>query len=1851
MNLTPPFVTYTIKIKDIVDTGGMCQNFNVQWDDPTCGAINCYLNEDQTEIKVQVPEGCKDCFKVYISCADDCINCQVEEKVVCPCEDDSDCDGCSTCDQDKNYCITSCLDNEFCDDDLDICKECDDEHPCEGDKVCVNFKCECPPDRPYVNKDGDCIPCDPNDVPNCFICTKEGLIPKDCGDKVCDPETGDCVCCLGSGDVGPNEACVDKQCVCKPGFTRNVNGDCVPEPECETDSDCPDCEDCNKRGKCEPKSCPEGTVPVSDGNGGCDCKTPCENGTDCGNGEGCDGEYCQDCADQDCSTPDCDNLLGCGCNGNEQCVDIDSCGETPCDKPSDCKGENCTCYKGKCVDCANFDCTDCENIPGCDCVGSKGCVNVEEDCEDEINVVANEEDCDLIGTMLLKTECSCTPITAVFKVANPREEVANSLTVNFTVELRKGSATSINQAINLNRLDDTSKPNIADNDTPVSGSVIIRQTLRLQEIDPVTKQPLPEDAIDFDAYGAGHVLSFSNDDGFKELTGKKIYKEGAEFEISGSLYVIEKVELSAVQNNDFDFTGRSGCVYDAENTIIDREITSSLFNAVAGGTVSGLRAFKSLFSADTRNPLLSWFRADPDASSYDMNSDFIRKTYMPGVANLHEDILYGPDEIPDGVKQKLDPSEGELYTGYKYAFKSDCSCDDDFFDYGTVGFCQPETFGADFVDCGKEFQIVPFDVCDVNQDLDQFRLTPGDAQVWFDLYIDGTKEGSYRHRQNGGIKSDEGKSLFRSITRNRAIGYITLVQRTQGGYEVCTRTRHADNFDTPQVEISDPICGAGANGSIEIAQNNNGYVISNVTSSNANVTFANGVYTLTAPKGDSFHYIVYYENGCIVEGEVTPDFCESCYDISVTAESVVEGDPLTFDIVVNNGEAPFDYTISKSGSVKKTGTMTNAVESVSIDSPTSGTYTITVVDANGCSATTDVQTNVMAQPSLVFSAPAFCEGDNAVFTISGVPSDLLGATLNYSRTVNGVTTSGLSVELNGSIVPITVNTPNGDIVYELGTLVKDGLELLDFGSESHTNEMIPEGSVDSFVLEDSNICVGSNAVVNITGTPNGLVRLTNGDTVLLDGNGEGQYVKSGLSIGYHTFTIDEVEMERGSTGDVCLTDISSVDATIVVSAGPAMITSTECESENPTAKKYLYFSVSEAPSQSGSQFTAEDIANSNAPLTVNYLQADVNNTGYYKYEVIVPENSSTDSVRGTYVANNGNCEVSEVVSVPSCEYPPMEIILADPANGCETPEAGIVLNVDSVRVDGSAQPQQDMQATFYDGNNVIRAQGPLNFTYEPGPGVYSNLSVKVTFVNEPYEGLEQTASFPTAEVETVDFNIIDMNGGSVPSEIAVGQSLTLGSDYSGGVTSYAWTILRNGSAYETATTPTYTFSPADSATYEISLKIINNNGCENTESLTVVVVNNLCSVQYAEVSGPTNIDSITDTEGNTITFGSTPLACYGSGPTANDNLASKIKTAIGTLGYNTSNVEVFWQYMDDGCNVRIYVFNAPVSLQNIGSTLVTRECTSGEAPGCDDPNADNYNSDLNNNSTISITNDGTECFSEPEVLECNQMIVEGNGGYLKRLHFNNTPGDFEIQSVDALGNPGEGKGDVAVSQSHGLFAVGFPDGNIYWFNEATSNWDTVGTVSESSVGCVFLDDDTFVYVSIDGERWYTVDVSNFSPGGSLPAAVQTIDFATYSSESEVQALLDYPATNPGDISQLNGKVYFNKGLKLYRFGMTASNGYDLTTLEYLGDQPNPSGVSSYDALGICNVKGSLIFGGATGTPALDTDKLYRFIGDLNVPADIEDVNKYEVLNQGGSPWSLSVTIYGLASLEDSGVSC
>lgn len=412
---------FTINLKEKTNIAHTCDAINIEWISEESCAVITYISPDNKTIKVVYPDGCNDTMKAVITCIDECEDCPPEIIIIKPCEEDADCPDCEFC-SDEGICVSKCKPNEFCKDDS--CVECDEHNPCPNNQECDNGKCVCPPGL-ILNSKGVCVECiGDEDCSNCNQCLTGTCTPRVCdGNQIVNPDTCRCVDCVNDLDcTEPNECCAGDLGVCKccDGYIRDSSGDCVEEPECVFDSDCPVCEVCDGNGDCIPKVCPPGKECVNDqcldpcdcdnpdckaneicaptGGGNCHCvkcsgpcdgnndcgpgcycdggvcvKNPClgacADGKDCGPGCGCDGNMCVPCGSIDCD--DCDSVKGCECRDGDNCERAACFG--PCDNENDC-GEGCGCFQKECIRCEDLPCDDCRLTYGCKCINNTDCV-------------------------------------------------------------------------------------------------------------------------------------------------------------------------------------------------------------------------------------------------------------------------------------------------------------------------------------------------------------------------------------------------------------------------------------------------------------------------------------------------------------------------------------------------------------------------------------------------------------------------------------------------------------------------------------------------------------------------------------------------------------------------------------------------------------------------------------------------------------------------------------------------------------------------------------------------------------------------------------------------------------------------------------------------------------------------------------------------------------------------------------------------------------------------------------------------------------------------------------------------------------------------------------------------------------------------------------------------------------------------------------------------------------------------------------------------------------------------------------------------------------------------------------
>ena len=346
------------------------------------------------------------------------------------------------------------------------CRECCTNPNCEGDKVCINGKCEDPPLEHECDTNEDCGPCKDCEAGSGGVRKCKN---RDCpaGQKCC-PELDGCRECCGNTDCGANQECVNGKCQ-----------DQEPDHECDTNADCGKCKDCQEgaqgKRRCVNRDCPNGQkcCPDVDDNGGCreccddnDCpgEKECKNGKcqdppldhECNENSDCD--KCQDCVEgsgglrrcrnRDC--PDgqkcCPEVDGCReccvntdcgpgkiCNDNYKCVDNPN--QDGCEKNEDCKGDCEKCVNGKCQVqcpdgqqcCPGVGCRDCCNDTHCKdgekCNNNYNCVP-EDGGPDPEPVCRGDSDC--VDPSLCCENGKCVPCNTQKECTSNLECISNN---------------------------------------------------------------------------------------------------------------------------------------------------------------------------------------------------------------------------------------------------------------------------------------------------------------------------------------------------------------------------------------------------------------------------------------------------------------------------------------------------------------------------------------------------------------------------------------------------------------------------------------------------------------------------------------------------------------------------------------------------------------------------------------------------------------------------------------------------------------------------------------------------------------------------------------------------------------------------------------------------------------------------------------------------------------------------------------------------------------------------------------------------------------------------------------------------------------------------------------------------------------------------------------------------------------------------------------------------------------------------------------------------------------------------------------------------------------------------------
>ena len=1183
---------YELTIDEVLNWNGvLCSpsKVDIVFETPDCGDIVCIKADNK--ITVEIPDGCNQrCFYGTAVCEEDCDGCGVRRIEICPCQTNLDCGPCSLCNPATHVCVTKCGPGEICSEECGGCAECDSDNPCANGKACNGCKCECPTDKPYEGPNGNCIDCrTKDDCPPCHECTPDGCKPIVCETGICHPTKNTCVECLTKNDCeGPNKCCIDDKCTCCPGFVKDQEGNCIPEPNCNFDSDCKDCEYCDIQsgGKCKPIICPEGTVcmgngcynicdcnnPLCDSNNACirvndttcgcsscngscadgepcgpgcfcdktddkcrpnPCTGSCENGTDCGPGCGCNPvtKKCEPCGGVPCGEP-CDTLLGCGCPDGTNCTDIPDCGGD-CSNGQQCP-EGCGCFKGRCVNCANFDCAQCEQVDGCTCTDGTNCVPGDKDCLDVLKITKNEDNCSLIGTLDVKGKCSCSVITSgviVTAVSTSSTELKGS----FRVELRKGNVQTTGLFGNAPLLNDSIN---ASNDLPIGGTIQVKTYAYYEEFNSTTgvfetnKVPV-----------ASESLSITN----QTLINFNLIKLG---NLTTPSIKLKKIDVEFYLQSKLEFV--SGCEYDntllytlSSNVVIVNQATT------VNWMINTVTAIKNLLTDSLRKPMIIWSKT----KGVHTNATIFRKVHANiGADGKYTDILYGPGENPDGLEAwPLESPEGELWAGYDYQLSSDCACDTD--DLVDLSFCKPD-INYELINCQKKFILRSnFTPCPVNNDLTTYDPNgilgnktvvseydiPTNAQVTYNIYFNDI----LKHTFKGNLPN--GFELVNDATITKVV-----ISQTIDGVEHCRKQfNHPLNIAQPPY-ITD--CG-DSNGnyySVDFEKTFisgvETYTITSITGPSIVTNVIGNVIRVTnLVKGVTTKVTVNYSSGCSTEVDLIDNCCQYANVTLSVPNSICNSGPVT----ITANATGFAGTVTYSWNGGTFGSSNTFVAEAA------GTYTVIAKDLICGEKTASITIDSIGEDlGLVINPSTICEGGVSKITLSGTP----GATYSINQPI-GAPIVG-TIPLTGTTLPIDISEAG---IYTLNAYTVGACSYNPGITTTLTKVVNPTVTM---TYANTPTCAGTPIQLVFTGTPNTIVNISStgvlsGNAVQLSPSGIGGAFVTFNSVGSNTVTINSQTTLAGLCGNFTT---QSFDLTSLIVQSPAFLSGVaNCESNSPSS--------------------------------------------------------------------------------------------------------------------------------------------------------------------------------------------------------------------------------------------------------------------------------------------------------------------------------------------------------------------------------------------------------------------------------------------------------------------------------------------------------------------------------------------------------------------------------------------------------------------------------------------------------------------------------------------------------------
>ncbi|HLP14493.1 MAG TPA: gliding motility-associated C-terminal domain-containing protein [Flavobacteriales bacterium] len=196
--------------------------------------------------------------------------------------------------------------------------------------------------------------------------------------------------------------------------------------------------------------------------------------------------------------------------------------------------------------------------------------------------------------------------------------------------------------------------------------------------------------------------------------------------------------------------------------------------------------------------------------------------------------------------------------------------------------------------------------------------------------------------------------------------------------------------------------------------------------------------SITVTPTSDFMYVVSYTSGPCTVSDSTFICVYAVPSASILAvDSVCAGTPVTFTALVVSGTTPYTYNWS--------GLASGITASITATPAFSGTETITILDANGC--TTSATTNLVVLPVPIITSSAdtcICYGESVNITASGTPvyswntgettatitvSPLVNSTYTVTYS-NGICTSTASTDVCVNPLPVVIASADTSVEFD-----------------------------------------------------------------------------------------------------------------------------------------------------------------------------------------------------------------------------------------------------------------------------------------------------------------------------------------------------------------------------------------------------------------------------------------------------------------------------------------------------------------------------------------------------------------------------------------------------------------------------------------------------------------------------------------------------------------------------------------------------------------------------------------------------------------------------------------------------